>query len=572
MRVRSKKSRRALRTTSKKSKSHRRRLRGGAPTTDDEAVLDRSSKRRKISTEEEVAQGERAAEDKAAQFKVLVLQAKRAAMLTGFASVRDARIYPLDATELRSCASSTAPGSFAISLDAIKLYEFVNNDKRLCRAIVKSCHYKLAQWQFLHFYNLLMVLCSRWYAPAEEMSPEKNVQILRRYFDKGVSRSESVFQFYAALQDLPGVSAEVRKRITEIIRYVQSGTRYVSSTTSTQTDFAVHRGDLPFFHAATEILWTLLDQNTNVMTCLKKVPAINELFARDALRLAEKRAEQERRHAQNPSLFPDTHFILNAMHGVIPLTDQRVNTFQIPEDMVVWVVMAATPGNVNTVAVQYISRLLSFFKQGIRPWQLVDALKEALIQDRQSIQLPDLPVVGEKEWVGPFEPDLPVVASTGNKAWVGPLTTHERFKRRMRFMNLAMEPRVMCLSSGDRYINKNLSISKSQSEVLSAQHQRWNCADELESTIISPPLCQNMSRVQCTMSDLVQNAKMRGARQLVICDLSCAWFFRGDSSPSLAVTIQAGLDLLGLPADWARTSSCLSLVQAELAGGARTTS
>jgi hypothetical protein len=450
------------------------------------------------------------------------------------------------------------------------MYDFVNNDKQLHRAIIKSCHYKLAQWQFLYFYNLLVVLCSRWYAPNQEMSPEKNVQILRRYFNKGVSQPASVFQFYATLQDLPAVSAEVRKRMTEIIRYVQSGTRYVSSTTSAQTDFAVHSGDLPFFHAATEILWTLLDHDTNVMTtCLKKVPAINDLFARDALRLAEKRAEQERRHEQNPSLFPDTHFILNVMHAVIPLTDRRVNTFQIPEDMVVWVVMAATPGNVNTLAVEYAHQLLRFFTRDIRPWQLVDALKEALMQDRQSIQLPDLPVAGstgDKAWVGPFEPDLPVGATASDKAWVG-LTTHARFKRRMRFMNLAMEPRVMCLSSGDRYINKNLSISKSQSEVLMAQHHRWNCEHELESTIISPPLCKNTSKVQCTMSDLVQNAKMRGARQLVICDLSCAWFFRGDSSPSLAVTIQAGLDLLGLPADWARTSSCLSLVQAELAGG-----
>lgn len=566
MRVRSKTKRRSGRTPKRRTPRRRakRRLRGGAPPPED--AQGRSAKRQKhIPEEKENDQGADAELVRVSEVQTTDPFAAIAAMGAAvirkrkhdeIARVRDAPVYTLDAMEIRRCAldaSRSGPFLMSASTYSTKLNEFVNRDVALVNAIMNSDHYKLASWQFLHVYNMCVVLCS-FYTGKKDLTPEENASILWRYFDPAARRSESVLQFYSALQVMRGVSGEVRQRMSEIINYVHQvrmSRVYIPHRISATTDFARHRGDVPFFQAAAEILWTLLDQDTDVMACLQQVPAIQELFERDALRLAEKRAEQERRYAQSPTLFPDTHFIVNQMHGAIRLTGDRVHTFQVPEDMVVWVVMASTPGNYNFSPLSNLPLFTRGFTRGVRPWELVDTVQLILAEDKRVLRQ----FFKNRTDKGPS---------------LGLFTTEKRFENRMNYTNLAMKPRVMCLTSGDTYINKELQVSYTDKD-FTAEYRRWNCNHELEISTISPPLCEGTESVECAMSDLVQAAKTRGARQLVICDLSCGNFHRVDSPLSWSLTAQAGLRLLGLPVDWARTSSCLSLVQAELAGGARTT-
>jgi hypothetical protein len=109
-----------------------------------------------------------------------------------------------------------------------------------------------------------------------------------------------------------------------------------------------------------------------------------------------------------------------------------------------------------------------------------------------------------------------------------------------------LEPRVVSLQEGDAYINKSLSFSKEESKTNSASIRMLNNGLDL-----TPPVLAE-DEVLFRFVDVVNAARLRGARNLLIVDVSCA---------AVCDTNTSWLRR------WFPTRTCLALMDARLAGG-----
>jgi hypothetical protein len=119
----------------------------------------------------------------------------------------------------------------------------------------------------------------------------------------------------------------------------------------------------------------------------------------------------------------------------------------------------------------------------------------------------------------------------------------------VQYRHLLLDPRVVCLRGGDEFINKSFEVDDNNNNIVML---RQNCNGRVDEMDLMPPSLGN--GVNFFLSDVIESARVRGARNLVFVDFSCS----GVSSEDFLVEHFNAL----FP-----SHTCLSLIKAKLAGG-----
>ena len=411
----------------------------------------------------------------------------------------------------------------------------MSTDDAFVSTLLRSDHILLAQWQYLNFYRLVTVFCNDIYGTT---TGRQRQELLTPFF----STRQALVDFYGILSSYHGLNAVVKHKlgiITQFVRDVRPGTgsivtylrgvRTGSSTNMESASTPVKKIRLKMSYIVHELLaavFSMSDRDYDLQSCVENAPELQTILQVDAARTLARTAKMTRSPSGTAG---NTQLVVNFTHGRINITDDRVDTFTIPAGMLVWVVMASTPAYINYANGKDALKMSNCFDtQGIAPFHLAERIRTVMVQHQ-----------------------------TENKALQFDFV--EQRLKRLAYTNVMLAPRMVCLAEGDTYINKQLAVRRTDEMATGGEHEgamlyRWNCRGIKEVLKISPPIMAPAGEVSFRFSELVMGAKMRGARQLVIADLSCACVI-SDSPVATVVN-------LILP-----TLNCFSLIDNELAGG-----
>ena len=418
----------------------------------------------------------------------------------------------------------------------LKLYGLITRDDAFIDTILRSDHMLLAQWQYLNLYSLLVVFCDDIHGAT---TAQQRQHLLKPFF----ATRQALIDFYGILLSYHGLNAVIKYKLVMILQFVRDvhpgtgsiltylrGVRTGASTKMESASTPLKKIGLKMSYIAHELLaavFAMSDRNYDLQSCVEDSTELQTILQVDAARTLSSTAKLLRLHTSASAI--NTQLVVNFTHGMINITDNRVDTFTIPAGMLVWVVMAATPAYINYAnGLDAVKINNCFDRYDIAPLHLAERIRNVMIK----LQSENRKV--QHDFV-------------------------ERRLKRLTYTNVMLAPRMVCLSEGDTYINKQLAVRRKDEAVAGGDQEgamvyRWNCKGMKEVLKISPPIIAPAEEVSFRFSELVMGAKMRGARQLVIADLSCASIV-SDSPVETAVN-------LILP-----TLNCFSLIGNELAGG-----
>ena len=407
-------------------------------------------------------------------------------------------------------------------------HDFSGSDKiqKLINAIKQSVQAQLCRWQYLDFNALLQLFCDDILGLQSE---QERCDVLAAYFHSPTSSPDLVgaLEFFLTLNGFRGFNADVKAKFSTIVTFIttaQSGLSTFSPTSLVSASTPLTRSVLslsyilPELVSASKALWEY-DPGDQLTNCISESPELKSMLEREDRRRAIEREMEETSTAP----FPPLSVVVNFVHGCIKVNEGVVNTvdtFTVPPGMNVWVVMQATPACLNYNNSQLPSRLRKVYErvEGTKknhPLFVAAAMQKELVKARKEVVL-------EK----PNE--------------------QRDFSYRVNYRQLMLEPRVVCLREGDTYINKYLSFSNT--EPLYKSIVMLNKMMDM-----TPPVLARA--VKFRFVDVVNGARMRGARNLLIMDISCAAVCRTSSLSWLRSLFPA--------------RTCLSLMQAGLAGGSK---
>ena len=409
-----------------------------------------------------------------------------------------------------------------------------DQDRVLHAAIKHSVHARLCRWQYLDFNALLQVFCDD---VLRLHSAHERVDVLRTYFysasDDDNARLTAALEFFVTLAGFRGFNATVKSKLSTIVTFItsaQAGLTTFSPTSYASASTPLARSTLSLSYMLPELISAAkarlgYDPGDQLTTCISESPELKSILDREDRRQAVEREIEETSAATGAAAFPPLSVVVNYVHGCIEINEgagaggvDTVDTFTVPVGMKVWVVQQATPACVNYSYVDVQSRLQKVYEsldveRRNQPLHVAAAMQQAAREARQEA-LRTLPL-------------------------------DRTF--RVAYRQLMLEPRVVSLREGDNYINKRLSFSRAEAKTNSKSI--WMMSNGLDMT---PPVLSAQG-VTFRFADVVNGARLRGAQNLLIVDMSCAAVCGTTSFSWLRRLFPA--------------RTCVALLHARLAGG-----